>query len=221
MPSLREQREWYGYTTGGCQIPLFDSSRLHGLDVSAKNYCTEHEFYIDVFFRHRWFHFNKKKDTHSLVQAWNAFIANILTVGRQSWLDKLDAARSKFDRSRMSVHGINCTDYIERQFYLASRGERSARVVLTAQFEPLRRRTSLISPTGGRASRLKCAKGLRIYNPFMIVAIVRSTMALHQQRVCLVVLLDETGHIHHQLGASLPAVPRGCITPPLDEITRL
>ena len=24
MPSLREQREWYGYTTGGCQIPLFD-----------------------------------------------------------------------------------------------------------------------------------------------------------------------------------------------------
>ena len=42
MPSLREQREWYGYTTGGCQIALFDSSKLHGLDVSAKNYRTEH-----------------------------------------------------------------------------------------------------------------------------------------------------------------------------------
>ena len=98
MPCLREQREWYGYTTGGCRILLFDSSRLHGLDVSAKNYRTIHEFYIDVFFRHRWIHFNKRKDTHSLVQAWNAFIANILTVGRQSWLDKLDSARSKFEQ---------------------------------------------------------------------------------------------------------------------------
>ena len=91
----RAEREWYGYTTGGCHIQLFDSSKLHGLDVSVKNYRTEPDFYIDVFFRHRWFHFNKKKDPHSLVQAWNAFIANILTVGRQSWLDKLDVARSK------------------------------------------------------------------------------------------------------------------------------
>ena len=59
MPSLKEQREWYSYTTAGCQITLFDSSKLHGLDVSANCYRTEHEFYIDVFFRHRWFHFNK------------------------------------------------------------------------------------------------------------------------------------------------------------------
>ena len=80
----RAEREWYGFTTGGCQIPLFDSSMLHGLDVSAKNYRTEHKFYIDVFFRHRWFNFNKKKDTHSLVQSCNEFVASILNVGRQS-----------------------------------------------------------------------------------------------------------------------------------------
>ena len=66
MPSLREKREWYDYTTGGCRIPLFDLSRLHGLEVSAKSYRTEHDFYIDVFFRHRCFHVIKKKDTHSI-----------------------------------------------------------------------------------------------------------------------------------------------------------
>ena len=44
MPSLRNLREWYGYTTGSFRIPLFDSSRLHGLDVSAKDYRTEHEY---------------------------------------------------------------------------------------------------------------------------------------------------------------------------------
>uniref|UniRef100_A0AAV1UFC0 Uncharacterized protein n=1 Tax=Peronospora matthiolae TaxID=2874970 RepID=A0AAV1UFC0_9STRA len=34
---------------------LFDSSRIHHLDPSAKNYLTEHEFFIDAFFRHRWY----------------------------------------------------------------------------------------------------------------------------------------------------------------------
>uniref|UniRef100_A0AAV1UCY0 Uncharacterized protein n=1 Tax=Peronospora matthiolae TaxID=2874970 RepID=A0AAV1UCY0_9STRA len=33
---------------------LFDSSRIHHLDPSAKDYHTEHEFFIDAFFRHRW-----------------------------------------------------------------------------------------------------------------------------------------------------------------------
>uniref|UniRef100_A0AAV1T352 Uncharacterized protein n=1 Tax=Peronospora matthiolae TaxID=2874970 RepID=A0AAV1T352_9STRA len=32
---------------------LFDSSRIHHLDPSAKNYRAEHEFFIDAFFEHR------------------------------------------------------------------------------------------------------------------------------------------------------------------------
>ena len=72
--SLTEQGGWYGYSTGSCRIPLFDSSRLNGLDVSAKNYRTEHEFYIDVWCRHRWFHVNYKQYKISLAQVWNAFI---------------------------------------------------------------------------------------------------------------------------------------------------
>uniref|UniRef100_A0AAV1UUE1 Uncharacterized protein n=1 Tax=Peronospora matthiolae TaxID=2874970 RepID=A0AAV1UUE1_9STRA len=31
---------------------LFDSSRIHHLDPSAKNYRAEHEFFIDAFFKH-------------------------------------------------------------------------------------------------------------------------------------------------------------------------
>ena len=35
------------------RIRLFDSSRLHGLDTCASDFRTEHDFYIDVFFKHR------------------------------------------------------------------------------------------------------------------------------------------------------------------------
>ena len=49
MPFVSELREWYGYITGSCRTPLFDSSRIHGLDPMAKRYRTEHELYIDVF----------------------------------------------------------------------------------------------------------------------------------------------------------------------------
>ena len=112
MPSLRNLREWYGYTTGSCRIPLFDSSRLHGLDVSAKDYRTEHEYYIDVFFRHRWYHGNRTRDEVLLAQAWNAFIGNIENVGREAWLDKLIAARNRFKQKsptgdRFKLHRLS------------------------------------------------------------------------------------------------------------------
>ena len=122
------------------------------------------------------------------------------------------------NRNHKPVLGLNCTDCLARQGYLASRGERSVRVVLTTLFAPLGRPSSLISPMGGRASRIICTKGLRIYNPFTRAPGVRSTTTLHSQRMRLVVLLDETGDIHHQLRAGLPAVPRRRIPPPLDEL---
>ena len=67
----------------------------------------------------------QKKDPHSLVQACNAFIANFFTVGRQSWLDKLDAARSKFEQkshvgARYKLHrfyreaGLPCLSWGEK-----------------------------------------------------------------------------------------------------------
>uniref|UniRef100_A0AAV1TDR5 Uncharacterized protein n=1 Tax=Peronospora matthiolae TaxID=2874970 RepID=A0AAV1TDR5_9STRA len=47
---------------------LFDSSRIHHLDPSAKNYRAEHDFFIDAFFRHRWYSGNHKRDGPSLLR---------------------------------------------------------------------------------------------------------------------------------------------------------
>uniref|UniRef100_A0AAV1UUI1 Uncharacterized protein n=1 Tax=Peronospora matthiolae TaxID=2874970 RepID=A0AAV1UUI1_9STRA len=77
---------------------LFDSSRIHHLDPSAKNYRAEHEFFIDAFFRHRWYSGNHKRDGPSLLQAWNAYIHNLEDVGRDAWNDKLIKARDKFEK---------------------------------------------------------------------------------------------------------------------------
>ena len=131
-------------------------------------------------------------------------VSSKMLVARLGWTNLLHLAIG-LNRSRQPVLGLNCTDYLERQVYLASRGERTVRVVSTTLSAPLGRPSSLISPTGGRASRPTCTTGLRVYNPFTKAPGVRLTMALHQQMVRIVVLLDEIGHIHHQLGAGLPA----------------
>ena len=44
------------------RIRLFDSSRLHGLDSSAGDFRTDHEFYTDVFFKHQRYGGNHKGD---------------------------------------------------------------------------------------------------------------------------------------------------------------
>ena len=49
MPSQRNMKQWYGYTTERYRIPLLDMSKLHGLDVSANDYRINYMFYIDVF----------------------------------------------------------------------------------------------------------------------------------------------------------------------------
>uniref|UniRef100_A0AAV1URJ2 Uncharacterized protein n=1 Tax=Peronospora matthiolae TaxID=2874970 RepID=A0AAV1URJ2_9STRA len=77
---------------------LFDSSRIHHLDPSAKNYRAENEFFIDAFFKHRWNSGNQKLDGPSLLQAWNAYIHNLDDVGREAWNDKLIKARDKFEK---------------------------------------------------------------------------------------------------------------------------
>ena len=41
---------------------LFDSSRLQGLNSRASDFRTEYDFYIDVFFKQRWYSGNHKRD---------------------------------------------------------------------------------------------------------------------------------------------------------------
>uniref|UniRef100_A0AAV1TXJ7 Uncharacterized protein n=1 Tax=Peronospora matthiolae TaxID=2874970 RepID=A0AAV1TXJ7_9STRA len=91
---------------------LFDSSRIHHLDPSAKNYRAKHEFFIDAFFRHRWYSGNHKRDGPSLLQAWNAYIHNLEDVGRDAWNDKLIKARDKFEKrtptgARYKLHRLS------------------------------------------------------------------------------------------------------------------
>uniref|UniRef100_A0AAV1UGL2 Uncharacterized protein n=1 Tax=Peronospora matthiolae TaxID=2874970 RepID=A0AAV1UGL2_9STRA len=91
---------------------LFDSSRIHHLDPSAKNYRAENEFFIDAFFKHRWYSGNHKRDGTSLLQAWNAYIHNLEDVGRDVWHDKLIKARDKFEKrtptgARYKLHRLS------------------------------------------------------------------------------------------------------------------
>ena len=114
MPPLSSLRVWYGYTTGSNHIPLFNSSRIHALDFSAWNYRTEHEYYIDTFFRHRCYHGNHNRDELSLAQAWSSFIANIKNAGHEARLKNLNAARNKFEQRSIIGARTNCTGCFER-----------------------------------------------------------------------------------------------------------
>ena len=219
MYFLSQLREWYGLT-GSYRIPLFNSSSLHGLDVSARNYRTEHDFTS-----------TSEKDidgaTEITTEASNRWRKRGIRLSPTSRAlvvmpgptDSMQLAIS-LSRIQLPVLDTNCTGCLERQVYLASRWERSVWVGLTAQFVPLGRPSSLTSRMKGCASSPRCTKGMKICNPFTNAPGVNSTMALHRRRVCLVVLLDENGDIHHQLRAGLPAVPRGWIYPPLDDVTR-
>uniref|UniRef100_A0AAV1UA78 Uncharacterized protein n=1 Tax=Peronospora matthiolae TaxID=2874970 RepID=A0AAV1UA78_9STRA len=99
-------------TSNRYRTRLFDSSRIHHLDPSAKNYRAENDFFIDAFFRHRWYSENHKRDGPSLLQAWNAYIHNLEDVGRDVWNDKLIKARDKFGKrtpkgARYKLHRLS------------------------------------------------------------------------------------------------------------------
>uniref|UniRef100_A0AAV1TSS9 Uncharacterized protein n=1 Tax=Peronospora matthiolae TaxID=2874970 RepID=A0AAV1TSS9_9STRA len=91
---------------------LFDSSRIHHLDLSAKNYRAEHEIFIDAFFERRWYSENHKRDGPSLLQMWNVHIQNLEVVGRDAWNDQLIKARDKFEKrtptgARYKLHRLS------------------------------------------------------------------------------------------------------------------
>ena len=77
-----------------------------------KDYRTEHEYRIDIFFRHRWYHGNRNLDEVLLELAWNYFIGNIENDGREAWLDKLIASRNRFEQksptgARFKLHRLS------------------------------------------------------------------------------------------------------------------
>uniref|UniRef100_A0AAV1VIP4 Uncharacterized protein n=1 Tax=Peronospora matthiolae TaxID=2874970 RepID=A0AAV1VIP4_9STRA len=112
MPPKSAMDHLSATTSDRYRTRLFDSSRIHHLDPSAKNYHAENEFFIDAFFRYRWYSGNHKRDGPSLLQAWNAYIHNLENVGRDAWNDKLIEARDKFEKrtstcARYKLHRLS------------------------------------------------------------------------------------------------------------------
>uniref|UniRef100_A0AAV1UKG1 Uncharacterized protein n=1 Tax=Peronospora matthiolae TaxID=2874970 RepID=A0AAV1UKG1_9STRA len=112
MPPKSVMEHLSATTSDRYRTRLFDSSRIHHLDPSAKNYRAENDFFIDAFFKHRWYSGNHKRDGPSLLQAWNAYIHNLEDVGRDAWNDKLIKARDKFEKrtptgARYKLHRLS------------------------------------------------------------------------------------------------------------------
>ena len=53
---------WSFRTNVQLPVPLFDASKLHGLDASAINVRTENDRYIDVFLDYRWYCPHKSRE---------------------------------------------------------------------------------------------------------------------------------------------------------------
>ena len=73
------------------RIPLLDLSKCHGLDRNSSKCHAKQELFIGGFLKHRWISHNYKRDTTSLLQGWNAFVNNVSKIGRQPWMDKVNA----------------------------------------------------------------------------------------------------------------------------------
>ena len=69
LPPQRVLSRLSDTTSDRYRIRLFDSSKLHKLGPSASNFLTEHDFFTDAFFEHRWYSGNHKRDGPSLIQA--------------------------------------------------------------------------------------------------------------------------------------------------------
>uniref|UniRef100_A0AAV1TDV1 Uncharacterized protein n=1 Tax=Peronospora matthiolae TaxID=2874970 RepID=A0AAV1TDV1_9STRA len=112
LPPMSVMDRLSAATSDRYRTRLFDSSRIHHLDPSVKDYHTENEFFIDAFFKYRWYSGNHKRDGPSLLQAWNAYIHNLEDVGRDVCNDKLTKARDKFEKrtptgARYKLHRLS------------------------------------------------------------------------------------------------------------------
>ena len=88
----------YQKTSQHHRIPFFDVSDLHRLSSSARNFRAEEDFYLDDFLKLRWYKGNQKRDRNSLLAAWNAFVQNVENFGRETWIQKFEEVRVKFEK---------------------------------------------------------------------------------------------------------------------------
>ena len=119
---------WSGRTNERFPVPLFDASKLHGLDASAKNVRTENDRYIDALEKHRWYAPpHKRREADAFLQSWNAFITNVLNVGWTLGFKNYLLSVIDLRNEVCPVHVIVCTGCRERQACCASLGATHAR----------------------------------------------------------------------------------------------
>ena len=82
--------------------PLFDARLLHGLDISASDFCAEEDYYRDVFRKYRGYSGNTKRDKSSLMRARDAFVLNMQQIGRDVSLLKLNTAHVRFEKRTLN-----------------------------------------------------------------------------------------------------------------------
>uniref|UniRef100_A0AAV1U0A3 Uncharacterized protein n=1 Tax=Peronospora matthiolae TaxID=2874970 RepID=A0AAV1U0A3_9STRA len=199
---------------------LFNSSRIHHLDPSARDNHAENEFFIDAFFKHRWYSGNHKRDGPSLLQAWNAYIHNLEDVGRDVWNDKLITARDKFEKrtstgGRYKLHrlskegGLPCLSWGDPCPCCVNNSARAPKEAYLPN-----------SPWWRVRIYSEMYEGIDNLKSFTTVPGRLSPAVLLRHRMCRVVLLIQTQYVNHQLGAGLPRSPGRGIAAPPDEITR-
>ena len=120
----------------------------------------------------------------------------------------------------LQVQDRGCIVYLMRQELHASRGATRNRVATKAYNKPAGRCTPFLRPGVGCTSRLRCARRLLSFNRSTIATGACFTMVLTSRRMCLVILVDETLNVGHQLGTRFPAVMRRRIAAPAHKVTR-
>ena len=134
---------------------LFDASKLHSLEASAKNFRTENVRCIDAFLEHRWYGPHKRREADAFLQYWNAFITNVSNVGMDTWFRKLFASRNRFEKRSVSGACYRLHRLFRKAGLLRlSRGDPCPGCISTSPRAP-RRRTSLLSPGGGLSKELR------------------------------------------------------------------
>uniref|UniRef100_A0AAV1TZQ6 Uncharacterized protein n=1 Tax=Peronospora matthiolae TaxID=2874970 RepID=A0AAV1TZQ6_9STRA len=162
---------------------LFDSSRIHHLDPSAKNYRAENEFFIDAFFRHRWYSGNHKRDGPSLLQAWNVYIHNLEHVDRC-------VPESFFDRVTQGLRG-DLEHERDRRLQLADAVLKHRAEFAFAQLENERALTSL-------RDDLRVARGIADRSRDEIAALQTLVDAHHREHKALCEMLERKGVLHRK-----------------------
>ena len=111
---------WSGKTNEWFPNTLFDASKLHGLDASAKSFRTENDRYIDAFLEHRWYALTRDVRPTRFSNLEPRSSPTFQTLGWILGFKNFMLVAIGLRNETFPVHVIVCTVYRERQACCAS-----------------------------------------------------------------------------------------------------